>query len=141
MQRQKDMIPLMMEEGYQADGWLGMLLGTKLWHPLYGATLSSESVFEDRMSALAREIGSRGRVDTLLTKQASAVAPVLEVDKSEEAAALRSELEGMRVAALQRRAVSEGAPADAVDDVMDSDDPRSSLMALIIELASRGRVQ
>eukprot|EP01048_Picozoa_sp_COSAG05_P026891 COSAG05_NODE_7572_length_795_cov_1.586207_1_plen_68_part_10 len=27
MQQKKDMVPLMMEEGYSAKGWLGMLLG------------------------------------------------------------------------------------------------------------------
>ena len=26
-QREKPMVPLMLEEGYRADGWLGMLLG------------------------------------------------------------------------------------------------------------------
>eukprot|EP01046_Picozoa_sp_COSAG06_P120884 COSAG06_NODE_68321_length_231_cov_74.507576_1_plen_76_part_11 len=34
-----------------------------MWYALYGATLSSESAFEDRMDALCREIGSRGRAD------------------------------------------------------------------------------
>jgi hypothetical protein len=33
MSRQKAMIPLLLERGYQPDGWLGMLMGTKLWHP------------------------------------------------------------------------------------------------------------
>jgi hypothetical protein len=143
IQRQKDMIPLMMQEGYQPDGWLGMLLGTKLWHPLFGETLSSESVFEDRMSALAREIGSRGRADALWAEP-SVAEPMLEVDDKDElteVAALRSELEGMRLKALERRAVSEGVPADAVDDAMDGDDPKSSLVTLIIELpSSRGPV-
>jgi hypothetical protein len=61
MQRKIDMIPLMMEEGYQPDGWLGMLMQTRMWYPLYAATLASDAAFEDRMLALAREIGSRGR--------------------------------------------------------------------------------
>jgi male-specific lethal 1 len=135
MQRQKDMIPLMMQEGYQADGWLGMLLGTKLWHPLFGEMLSSETVFEDRMSALAREIGTRGRADAVMSAPPGAEPP-LETDNSEEACALRSELEEMRLTALQKRAVSEGVSADAVDGAMDGDDPKSSLVALIIELAS-----
>ena len=29
--RRKKIIPLMMEENYKPDGWLGILLGTKLW--------------------------------------------------------------------------------------------------------------
>eukprot|EP01051_Picozoa_sp_SAG22_P024557 SAG22_NODE_6863_length_802_cov_1.396871_2_plen_36_part_01 len=31
------MIPIMLEEGYKANGWLGLVLGTRLWYPLYGA--------------------------------------------------------------------------------------------------------
>jgi len=27
----KDIIPLMMQRNYVADGWLGILVGTKLW--------------------------------------------------------------------------------------------------------------
>jgi hypothetical protein len=42
----------------------------------------------------------------------------------------------MRLTALQKRAVSEGVLADAVEDAMDGDDPRSSLVTLIIQLAS-----
>eukprot|EP01045_Picozoa_sp_COSAG04_P020655 COSAG04_NODE_2136_length_4725_cov_8.089710_5_plen_950_part_01 len=53
------------------------------------------------------------------------------------AALLRAELGGMRVSALQKRAVSEGAPADAVEGAMDSDDPKAALVALVAEIASR----
>jgi hypothetical protein len=88
LQRQKQMIPLMMQEGYEADGWLGMLVGTSLWYALYGATLASEAAFEDRMSALAREIGSRGRADAAAAEPYAA-APLLEMDESEAAAAAR----------------------------------------------------
>ena len=31
-QQQKDMVPLMMEEGYRPNGWLGMILGVRLWY-------------------------------------------------------------------------------------------------------------
>ena len=30
-QRRKRMIPLMMERSYSPDGWLGIILGSKLW--------------------------------------------------------------------------------------------------------------
>ena len=36
LQRGVKMVPCMMEEGYQPDGWLGMILGTKLWYGFYG---------------------------------------------------------------------------------------------------------
>ena len=68
------------------------------------------------MAALARELGSRGRADAVV---ADAPEPCSESVESDTAAALRSKLQTMRVMALQKRAVSEGVPADAVEDVMD----------------------
>jgi hypothetical protein len=32
MQREVDTVPLMLVDGYQADGWLGMLIGTRMWY-------------------------------------------------------------------------------------------------------------
>jgi hypothetical protein len=61
-QQQKDMIPLIVEEGYSAKGWLGMMLGVRLWYAFFGSTLTSESAFEGKMEELCRELGSRGKV-------------------------------------------------------------------------------
>jgi hypothetical protein len=60
-QREKDMVPLMVEEGYRADGWLGMLLGVRLYYAFLGSTLSSDAGFEGKMEELCRELGERGR--------------------------------------------------------------------------------
>jgi male-specific lethal 1 len=30
-----DMIPLMMEEGYRSNGWLGIIMGTRLWYAVH----------------------------------------------------------------------------------------------------------
>jgi hypothetical protein len=60
-QREKDMVPLMMEEGYRADGWLGMLLGVRLYYVFFGNTLSSDAGFEGKMEELCRELGERGK--------------------------------------------------------------------------------
>eukprot|EP01047_Picozoa_sp_COSAG01_P007366 COSAG01_NODE_279_length_19520_cov_41.772154_19_plen_1481_part_01 len=60
-QREKDMVPLMVEEGYRADGWLGMLLGTRLYYGFFCAVLSSEAAFEGKMEELCRELGERGQ--------------------------------------------------------------------------------
>eukprot|EP01043_Picozoa_sp_COSAG02_P104325 COSAG02_NODE_40316_length_407_cov_0.412338_1_plen_116_part_01 len=54
----------------------------------------------------------------------------------DEAALLRLELVDMRLKALERRAASEGADTDAVEDAMDGDDPKASLIALIVEVTS-----
>ena len=43
----------------------------------------------------------------------------------------------MRLKALERRAVSEGVGTEFVEGAMDGDDPKASLIALIVEMASR----
>ena len=55
------MVPLMLEEGYNARGWLGMMLGVRLWYGFYGATLASEGAFETKMHEMCRELGTRGK--------------------------------------------------------------------------------
>ena len=60
-QQEKDMVPLMMEDGYRAKGWLGMILGMRLWYGFYGATLESVDAFEDKVNELCRELGERGQ--------------------------------------------------------------------------------
>ena len=52
---------LLLREGYEADGWLGLLLGTSLWYGLFGQTLEP-GPFERKMDDLARELGPRGRL-------------------------------------------------------------------------------
>ena len=133
LQKKKALIPLKLVPGYEADGWLGLLLGTAVWYALYGATLASESAFDDRMGALSREIGSRGHADTAITAAGGAEAvgaPEPYADGDTEDAVwseLVSELRGMRVMALQKRATSERVSAEALESAMDSDDPKGSL--------------
>ena len=62
-QQEKDMVPLMMEDGYRAKGWLGMILGMRLWYGFYGATVESDDAFEDKVNELCRELGERGKGD------------------------------------------------------------------------------
>eukprot|EP01050_Picozoa_sp_SAG11_P016870 SAG11_NODE_2357_length_3468_cov_1.841199_1_plen_331_part_10 len=60
-QIQCDMVPLLMEKDYQPKGWLGMLLGTRLYYLFAEDDVADEAVFQERMDALVREIGDRGR--------------------------------------------------------------------------------
>ena len=53
-------IPLMMEQGYKANGWLGLLLGTRMWYEFL-ATTQTEVSFLQNIDALTREIGDRGK--------------------------------------------------------------------------------
>ena len=55
-QLRKDIIPLMMQRKYRGDGWLGMLVGTKLWFDF-----ESKQVLEQGVMKLIRELGGRGK--------------------------------------------------------------------------------
>ena len=112
MQKRKPFIPLMMEDGYEADGWLGLLLGTNLWHAMYGAALTSNDAFDSRMSNLAREIGDRGR--------------------AEPTSALHKELLVCKVSALRKRAVAVGISEEELAQADDADDLKTALIHLIL---------
>ena len=60
-QQELDMVPLMMEKGYRAKGWLGMLLGVQLYYQFCGVVLESEAAFEGKVEELCRELGERGK--------------------------------------------------------------------------------
>ena len=60
-QQELDMVPLMMEEEYRAKGWLGMLLGVRLYYQFCGVVLESEVAFEGKVDELCRELGERGK--------------------------------------------------------------------------------
>eukprot|EP01046_Picozoa_sp_COSAG06_P043917 COSAG06_NODE_5830_length_3253_cov_113.318643_1_plen_1084_part_11 len=144
LQKKKPLVPLMLVEGYEADGWLGLLLGTSMWYALYGATLSSESAFEDRMDALCREIGSRGRADAEIISVSSVAMSGSEVaaeerGSSEAEAMLNAELQSLRVKELRQRASMEGVDDDVVGDALAADNPKAALIGLLVDhIASRG---
>ena len=54
-------VPLMMEDGYRPKGWLGMILGVRVWYGFYGSTLESDEAFGGKMDELCRELGERGK--------------------------------------------------------------------------------
>lgn len=56
MQQQKEMVPILLEEGYKPTGWLGMLLGVRLWYGFFGSVLASETAFNQKISELCREL-------------------------------------------------------------------------------------
>jgi hypothetical protein len=56
------MIPLMVQKDYRPKGWLGLILGTRMWYPFWDAGADDDAAFESRMDALCRELGDRGRV-------------------------------------------------------------------------------
>jgi hypothetical protein len=66
-------IPLMMERDYQAKGWLGLLLGTRLWYGLWDAEKDDDATFAARLDPVVRQIGDRGRQRGTAASAASAV--------------------------------------------------------------------
>lgn len=46
-----------MERGYQPDGWLGIMVGTRLYYDF-----SVKYVFNDKAAELIRELGNHGKV-------------------------------------------------------------------------------
>ena len=57
--------------------------------------------------------------------------------KEEHDPELRSELEAMRLKALQARAAAEGIGEDAVDDALEEENAKAALVALILEHAAK----
>jgi hypothetical protein len=153
LQKKKPLVPLMLTQGYEADGWLGLMLGTSMWYAFHGETLSSESSFESRVDALCREIGSRGRADATVALQAMHQADAQLESKLESVelgssgllsdhgdadavTLLRKDLSSLRVRDLLRRARDEAVCEEAVLDAQDGDDVRGALTELIVQALS-----
>jgi hypothetical protein len=56
------MIPLMMQKDYSPKGWLGLILGTRMWYSMWDAEKDDDDAFERRLDSVVREIGDRGKV-------------------------------------------------------------------------------
>ena len=61
MQSDKNMIPLMVQKDYKAKGWLGLVLGARLWHSFWDADKDDNESFEKRVDTLVAELGARGK--------------------------------------------------------------------------------
>ena len=60
-QQDVDMIPLLMEQGYKAKGWLGLILGTRMYYAFHEDAVATDEAFTRQIDALTREIGDRGK--------------------------------------------------------------------------------
>ncbi|XP_030843690.1 uncharacterized protein LOC105447546 [Strongylocentrotus purpuratus] len=54
--QKKDIVPLMLEEGFEPKGWLGALMGMDKYFPLY-----SDSLMKKTLPELVKELGDRGK--------------------------------------------------------------------------------
>jgi hypothetical protein len=60
-----DLIPLLMQPGYKPKGWLGLIMGSKMYYVFYSDAVDTEEKFLQQMDALEREIGDRCRAVTV----------------------------------------------------------------------------
>jgi hypothetical protein len=119
LQREVKMVPCMMEEGYKPDGWLGMILGTKLWYGFYGAVELDDGALEGRVSDMARDIGEGGKL-VAAAAGAAELAPHGEHDV----------LLGLKLSQLRQRAAAAGASAEEIEAATDADAPRDAVCVM-----------
>ena len=48
------MIPLMMQQGYKPNGWLGLIMGTSLYFAFYPAAIDTEAAFMRKIDDVTR---------------------------------------------------------------------------------------
>lgn len=74
-QKRKEIVPLMMEENYAADGWLGALLGTKLWYDCTSDELMHRNI-ESAIAAIRKRLGTSSTAPTAPSAPAPRASPV-----------------------------------------------------------------
>jgi hypothetical protein len=60
-QQQVDLIPLMMESGYKPTGWLGLIIGTRLYFNFHPAAVETDAAFMQQVDLVVRDLGERGK--------------------------------------------------------------------------------
>merc|ERR1711960_30640 len=50
-----------MEQGYRATGWLGLILGTRVYFNFHPAAVATEELFRKQIDAVQRDLGERGK--------------------------------------------------------------------------------
>jgi hypothetical protein len=65
----------MMEQGYKATGWLGLILGAKIWYPFYPAVVETDVAFMKQMDAVCRDLGERGKPKKPACRMSEGVPP------------------------------------------------------------------
>lgn len=60
-QQEVDFIPLMMEDGYKPTGWLGLLIGSRLYFNFHPAAVETDAAFLQQINAVVHELGERGK--------------------------------------------------------------------------------
>ena len=51
----------MMEKGYRPTGWLGLILGTRLYFSFHAAAIGTDAAFTHQVDLVERDLGDRGK--------------------------------------------------------------------------------
>jgi hypothetical protein len=148
------MIPLMMQQGFKAKGWLGLILGQSVYHAFYPNAVPTDETFMQRMDALIREIGDRGKIKTRVSEgvpprahaprahapapapaPARAPAPAPAFEPTPEPAPARVSTPAASVPTTPSRAL---APASTLDRGFSPSLQPSSSMPMVQHIASTG---
>ena len=52
----------MMESGFRPTGWLGLIVGTRVYFNFHPSAVNTDDAFMNQVDALVREVGERGRL-------------------------------------------------------------------------------
>ena len=74
-QQDVDIIPLMMEKGYKPTGWLGLIIGTRLYFDFHSAAVETDAAFMQQIDLVVRDLGERGKPKARSASRMSEGAP------------------------------------------------------------------
>ena len=77
VQQNKKIVPIMLESGYRATGWLGLVLGSKLWYSYTGQDME-DSVLQSFLSEVRHSLpstASGGSVKGLVSSSSNSIHP------------------------------------------------------------------
>ena len=108
----------MMQQGFKAKGWLGLILGQSLWYAFFESAVPTDEKFMQTMDSLVREIGDRGKIKTKVSEfvppkaPAPAPAPAPAFEPTPEPAPARAPTPAARVPTTPQLALT---PVSAPD--------------------------
>jgi hypothetical protein len=65
----------MMEKGYKPTGWLGLIIGTRLYFDFHSAAVETDAAFMQQIDLVVRDLGERGKPKARSASRMSEGAP------------------------------------------------------------------
>ena len=114
-QQDVDIIPLMMEKGYKPTGWLGLIIGTRLYFDFHSAAVETDAAFMQQIDLVVRDLGERGKPKARSASRMSEGAPPGVLSRSLEPAPALAPAPAPALAPAPARAPAPPASALAID--------------------------